>query len=98
MPIVLAVRCLYIWRKTKGMPHLLDNPRSVDVELVGGPEDGHKTIILLKEAGAVPDEYLDNYNRDNRTIYRYKRTKRRTKEGFLVYEYAGRKRQTCRGR
>jgi hypothetical protein len=62
---------------------------SYDIEYVGGPEDGKTTVLVVKVAGALPDQYLEVYNDDLTTLHKYRRTKRRTKEGLLVYEYAG---------
>lgn len=82
-PMALGVYLVIIWTCC-----MSDNSISFDVEYIGGPEDGHRAILVTKDAKSSPDEYLDSYTAAG-TLHRYKKTERKTKEGFLVYAYAG---------
>jgi hypothetical protein len=70
------------------MPTIRDNECSVDIEYVGGPDDGYRTVLVYVP-GFSPEPNLDSFSSDNKTIYRYKRTDKKTKKGFLIYEYSG---------
>lgn len=70
------------------MPTIHENESSVDIEYVGGPEDGYHTVLIYVP-GFSPEAYLDSISNDNKRVYRYKRTNKISASGFLIYEYSG---------
>jgi hypothetical protein len=60
---------------------------TIDIEYVGGPDDGHRTMLVAPEG--KEENILVTFGVNMHLKYEYIKTNRRTTEGFLIYEFAG---------